>query len=293
MLQMLLPWSKKQSPRPRKSLRAGPVWSWVVALAFRRVYPVPVWNVRRKMFVDDCFPTTFPYQIPSQIQPTCCSWCWTLESWQLVATQPIKQVLSCCTFGCYRLCFGYGAIDLGPGFGFLGRLVKNILCCWKIEGSEGRFYGCFPFPKHSCSMSMYVTVDMTVSELHRFCFYELIHQRKSCSNCNSGVHHCIKAYRCNTCRTCCKQPLTNKASIDDMNVEKHDLWSQLLQALMEETGWFKVVVHCCSYLWFLNVAPLLQLLVPTRIRCFGLVNAKMGQLFFPALVIILPQKKKL
>ena len=145
MLQMLLPWSKKQSPRPRKSLRAGPVWSWVVALAFRRVYPVPVWNVRRKMFVDDCFPTTFPYQIPSQIQPTCCSWCWTLESWQLVATQPIKQVLSCCTFGCYRLCFGYGAIDLGPGFGFLGRLVKNILCCWKIEGSEGRFYGCFPF----------------------------------------------------------------------------------------------------------------------------------------------------
>ena len=53
MLQMLLPWSKKQSPRPRKSLRAGPVWSWVVALAFRRVYPVPVWNVRRKMFVDE------------------------------------------------------------------------------------------------------------------------------------------------------------------------------------------------------------------------------------------------
>lgn len=54
MLQMLLPWSKKQSPRPRKSLLlAGPVWSWVVALAFRRVYPVPVWNVRRKMFVDE------------------------------------------------------------------------------------------------------------------------------------------------------------------------------------------------------------------------------------------------
>lgn len=90
----------------------------------------------------NCFPTTFPDQIPSQIQPTCCSWCWTLEyleSWQLVATQQIKQVLSCCTFGCYRLCFGYGAIDLGPGFGFLGRLVKNILCCWKTEGSEGRF----------------------------------------------------------------------------------------------------------------------------------------------------------
>lgn len=153
MLQMLLPWSKKQSPRPRKSLLlTGPVWSWVVALAFRRVYPVPVWNLRRKKFVDEFRLSTaslplfhikshhkYSQHVAPGVEPL------NHGIWLQPNHNPIKQVLSCCTFGCYRLCFGYGAIDLGPGFGFLGRLVKNILCCWKIEGSEGRFYGCFPF----------------------------------------------------------------------------------------------------------------------------------------------------
>ena len=38
-----------------------------------------------------------------------------LNHWIMAPGCNPTQVLSCCTFGCYRLCFGYGAIDLGPG----------------------------------------------------------------------------------------------------------------------------------------------------------------------------------
>lgn len=271
MLEMLLPWSRKL-PRPRKSLLAGPVWSWGVALAFRRVYPVL---------------TTFPYQIPAQIQPTCCSWCWTLESWQLTcnatAIQSRSLVAARLDATVYALDTEQLTLDRAldcsvvlwkkwdPGMlnakrppKHAPKHIKDLSHMWiylvflylptsctvvllEDRGKRGKILRVFSFSKHNCSMSMYVTVDMTVSELHRFCFDELIHQRKSCSSCDSGVRHCIKVFRCNTCRTCCKQPLTNKASIDDMNVEKHDPLAVItIFASIGGRDW--VVQSCCTLL---------------------------------------------
>ena len=100
----------------------------------------------------------------------------------------------------------------------------ELISCFCITAvlleDRGKSLRVSSFSKNCCSNVAVFTVDMTVSELNcLFSFFrgELIHQLKSCSSCNSEVHHCIKVYSCNTCRTCCKQPLTSKASLDDMN----------------------------------------------------------------------------